>query len=275
MSDDPPARGLIPLSFAQLTNAGGRQSNQDALGNARQDDLACFVVSDGVGGHFGGEIASNIVVHEVLDSFLRESSFGTRALHSYIDAAIEQVALRKAEKPQLQGMSATVAAVLIDEKNHCALWAHMGDTRVYLFRHRRVHSVTKDHSVVQQFIDAGYNKPEQLRSHPLRSTLFAAIGAEGDMRPEVTQNVVQIHSGDAFLICTDGLWEEITEGEMEQALTLAESPEDWLKNMCSIAEKNGSVSPKARDNYTAYTIWLGEPEAVTVKLQMQTGDSGQ
>lgn len=258
---------LIPLSYAQITNAGGRQSNQDALGNARQDDLACFVVSDGVGGHVGGEIASNIVVEEVLDSFLRESSFGSRALRSYIDSAIEHVALRKADRPQLQSMSATVAAVLIDQENHCALWAHMGDTRIYLFRHRKVHRITKDHSVVQQFIDAGYAKPEQLRTHPQRNTLFAAIGTEGDTLPEVTQDIVQLKSGDAFLICTDGLWEWISEDEMERALALATSADDWLRSMSAIAENNGKSSLSARDNFTAYTIWFGEPDAITVKLQ--------
>ena len=275
MNDEVPVQDLLALNFAQMTNVGGRQSNQDALGNARQDDLVCFVVSDGVGGHFGGEIASNIVVQEVLDSFLRESSFGVRALHSYINAAIEEVALRKNEKPLLQGMSATVAAVLIDKKNHCALWAHMGDTRIYLFRHRKVQSVTRDHSVVQQFIDAGYNKPEQLRTHPLRSTLFAAIGAEGDTLPAVTQEIFQIKEGDAFLICTDGLWEWISENEMADSLAVAASAEDWLRNLSHIAEKNGGASPKARDNYTAYTIWLGEPEAVTVKLRSNPGNSGQ
>lgn len=264
-----PICAVISLSFAQITNSGGRQTNQDALGHARQDDLACFVVSDGVGGHVGGEIASNIVVEEVLDSFLRESSFGSRALRSYVNAAIEHIALRKLENPKLQAMSATVAAVLIDQKNHCALWAHMGDTRIYLFRHRKVHRVTKDHSVVQQFIDAGYNKPEQLRTHPQRSTLYAAIGAEGDTLPDVTADIVHVNNGDAFLICTDGLWEWISEEEMEHSLAFATSAEDWLHGMSTIAEKNGSSSLKARDNYTAFTIWLGEPEAVTVKLQAQ------
>ncbi len=267
--------GPIPLSFAQITNAGGRQSNQDALGVARQDDLACFVVSDGVGGHAGGEIASNIVVEAVLDRFLRESSFGSRALRSYVDHAVVQIARRKGQEQPLQGMSATVAAVLIDQKNRCALWAHMGDTRIYLFRHRMLQSVTKDHSMVQQFIDAGYSQPELLRAHPQRSTLFAAIGAEGDTLPEVTQAIVEIDNGDAFLICTDGLWEWIDEAEMEQTLALAASAEDWLITMRDIAEKKGRASPKARDNYTAYTIWLGEPEAVTVKLQNRVGAAGQ
>lgn len=250
----------IDMSFAQITNAGGRQFNQDMLGSARQDDLACFVVSDGAGGHEGGEVASSVVVSAVIDKFLLESSFGPHALRSYINYAIAKIGQRKMEDDRLKNMSATVAAVLIDQKNRCALWAHMGDTRIYLFRQSRVRRATKDHSLVQQFIDAGYCKPDQLRIHPQRNVLFAAIGAEGDVHPVVTKDMFEIQNGDVFLLCTDGFWEWITEDEMEQTLTLAMTVEDWLNTMTSIVEKNGSAASKLRDNYTAFAVWLNDPK---------------
>lgn len=250
----------IDLNFAQITNAGGRQFNQDMLGSARQDDLACFVVSDGAGGHEGGEIASNVVVNAVIDKFLLESSFGPHALRSYIDYAIAKIVQRKMEEDRLVNMSATVAAVLIDQKNRCALWAHMGDTRIYFFRQSRAQRVTKDHSLVQQFIDAGYCKPEQLRTHPQRSALFAAIGAEGDVRPAVTKDMLEIQDGDVFLICTDGFWEWITEDEMEQTLALAMTVEDWLNTMSNIVERNGRAASRSHDNYTAFAVWLSDPK---------------
>lgn len=249
--------GLI-LDVAQLTHTGGRQSNQDALASAEQDDLACFVVSDGVGGQNGGEVASSLVVQAVTDTFLREAAFGPRALQAYIGHASAQVAQRKLEQEQLRHMGATVAAVLIDRRNRSALWAHMGDTRVYLFRDNKLHKVTKDHSLVQQLIDAGYCSADQLRSHPQRNMLSAAIGGEGGSVPEVIELPTALHAGDAFLICTDGFWEWITETEMEHAAASAHSAHEWLALMRVTVESNDHPSLSPRDNYTAFAIYVGE-----------------
>lgn len=252
------AGSAITLSVAQITGIGDRQTNQDALGMAEQESLACFVVADGAGGHRGGEIAAHLVVQAVLDSFIQDLSFGSRALQSYIDEAILKVAQGKTGVDSPPDMSATVAAVLIDRKNRCALWAHMGDTRVYLFRSGQISSITKDHSVVQQFIDAGYCKPEEVRTHPQRSVLFAAIGAEGDTRPALSDDTLIIEDGDALLICSDGFWEWVAEAEMEQALTAAQDVDQWLARMADMAKINSSASAKARDNFTAFAIWFGD-----------------
>ena len=253
----PAADRDMALAVAQMSNIGGRQTNQDALGMAGLDGLACFVVSDGAGGHLGGEIASDIVVRAVIDSFMRDLSFGGRALQAYIDEAIASVAREKAATQSHADMSATVAAVLIDLKNRCVVWAHMGDTRVYLFRGCKVCSVTKDHTVVQQLIDAGYCKPEETRTNPQRSTLFAAIGAEGDVRPAISDDTFAIEDGDALLICSDGFWEWLPEAEMERALAEATDVNAWLDRMTALAEVNSAASTKARDNYTAFALWLG------------------
>lgn len=261
MGDPRPPHGNLIAHIAQITSAGGRAANQDALNHALQDNLACFVVSDGVGGAEGGEVAARIVVEAIVDSFLDESSFGARALQCYVDAAITTVRRRKTENERLRNMSATAATVLIDLQNHCALWAHMGDTRIYLFRHGRILQATKDHSVVQQFVAAGYCTPDQLRVHPKRSTLLAAVGAEGDGLPEVTQASTTVEAGDAFLICTDGFWEWITELEMEAAASGAESAEAWLQSMKATVERKGLASVAPPDNFSAYTVCLTLPAA--------------
>lgn len=244
--------------FAALTNPGARPSNQDAMQYAQQDNIACFVVSDGVGGEAGGEVASAIVVESIVDSFLEESSFGTRAVQSYVDSAIAGVARRKSESGGLMNMSATVATVLIDLENRTAVWAHMGDTRIYMFRSGKILHATKDHSLVQQIVSAGLCAPDLLRTHPQRSTLLAAIGAEGDCVTEVTPAAIAVESGDAFLICTDGFWEWITELEMEREVFAAASEDDWLRAMSSIVESRGKASTTPADNFTAYAICVRE-----------------
>ncbi|MEN9868503.1 MAG: hypothetical protein RL748_4093 [Pseudomonadota bacterium] len=252
----------MSVNRAQLTALGHRPSNQDALGCATQDGLMCFVMSDGTGGHSGGEVAARLVVEAILAQFMREASFGARALRSYIDCAIVKVAQNKKLSEKRRAMSATVATLVIDQINRCALWAHLGDTRVYMFRHNRLLHMTSDHSLAQRFVDAGYSRAEQIRTHPQRSVLYAAIGAEGDTFPEVTREAVDLIDGDAFLICTDGFWEWIVETQMEQALSQAQSSEEWLEKMNQIAAGNVLVSGKQRDNFSAYTVLLREPVAV-------------
>ncbi|WP_019141652.1 PP2C family protein-serine/threonine phosphatase [Noviherbaspirillum massiliense] len=256
MADVAAACGNLLLDVAQLTHAGGRPSNQDALGSSYAGQLACFVVSDGVGGLQGGEIASQTVIEAVIGSFVREAAFGPQALHSYIENAAAELARRQSEQQELDGMSATVALLLIDCASRSALWGHVGDTRVYLFRENQVRHVTKDHSLVQQLVDAGYCEAGQLRGHPQRSTLCAALGVAGEHKAEVSAAPVLLQTGDAVLICTDGFWEWITEQEMEKVLESSTSAEQWLAAMVAIVDRNGTLSSVAPDNYTAFTIYV-------------------
>ena len=253
---------LMTLETAQITAVGTRQSNQDALATCSQDELTCFVMSDGAGGHEGGEIASRLVIDAIVEKFMQEASFSARALRSYVDWAIVKVAQNKKLNTKQQNMSATMAAVLIDKSNRCALWAHLGDTRIYMFRQGKIISVTKDHSLAQRFVDAGYAQYAQIREHPQRSVLFAAIGAEGDTFPDITREVVELQNDDAFLLCTDGFWEWVMEAEMEQSLASSCSSNDWLTAMNAIAQKNVGISNRNRDNFSAFTIWLRDPIAV-------------
>ena len=250
---------LLAISSATLTEIGGRAGNQDRLGLAEQDELACFVVADGVGGLQGGEIASAVVVDAIVERVVQESLFGERALRAYVDFATARLAARKLAEPALKDMSATVAAVLIDRQNRLAVFAHLGDTRIYLFRAGRLRQVTKDHSLVQQFIDAGYCAPEQLRTHALRSTLFAAVGIESETPIEAISPAVGLEAGDALLICTDGFWEWLPDAAMEQAFDGARTVGEWLDNMAAAAAVQHRASRKDRDNASAIAVWISEP----------------
>lgn len=252
----------LRLDTAQVSAVGARQTNQDALAYASQDGLACFVMSDGTGGHEGGEIASRLVTEAIVAKFMQEASFTSRALRSYVDWAIVKVAQSKKLHAKQANMSATMATILIDQCNRCALWAHLGDTRIYMFRRGKILTLTKDHSLAQRFVDAGYADYAQIRKHPQRSVLFAAIGAEGDTFPDVTKEAIDLQDGDAFLVCTDGFWEWVMEEQMEQSLHIARNSNEWLNTMNTIAEQNVGASNKNRDNFSAFTIWLHDPIAV-------------
>ena len=244
----------IDLSWTRINEIGERATNQDTIGEMAHEALTCFVVADGAGGHEGGEVASRVVVDAVLAAFGRNPRFGSDALLGYASSASTEVALRKTQEPRYADMSTTVAALIVERSRGQALWAHLGDTRIYLFRNARLHAMSKDHSLTQQLIDAGYARAEHLRRHPQRNILFAAIGAEGDTRIELSAGAVTLLPGDALLVCTDGLWDWVMEADMERTLSQSSSCEQWLAAMCRLASDNIINTGKARDNYSAYAI---------------------
>jgi serine/threonine protein phosphatase PrpC len=253
----------VKLSWAQASEIGMRATNQDAMGAARNGALTCFVVADGTGGHHGGEVASRLVADAVLGAFGAAPAFGAAALQAYVGKSIDSVAHARAADAELADMSSTVAALLVDEHAARAVWAHLGDTRIYLFRAGRVLAVTKDHSLTQQLIEAGYASADQLRVHPQRHILVAAVGAEGDVPVAVSDGAIALEAGDALLVCSDGLWEWVQENEMEQALATSARSEDWLAAMCAIADSAVKAAGKVRDNYSVYAIRVHQQEAAT------------
>jgi serine/threonine protein phosphatase PrpC len=250
----------VRLSWAQAGEIGMRATNQDAMGAARNGELSCFVIADGTGGHIGGEVASRIVVDALLGAFDAEPAFGAPALLAYVGKSIEQVVQAKHDEPQLSDMSTTVAALLVDQQGARAVWAHLGDTRIYLFRAGRIRAATKDHSLTQQLIDAGYARADQLRVHPQRNILLAAVGAQGETPVEPSETFA-LEPGDALLVCSDGLWEWVLENEMEQALAATARSEDWLAAMCATADAAVRAAGKLRDNYSVYAIRVHQQEA--------------
>lgn len=248
-------RVTVSLASASLSAQGMRDTNQDAIGDAARGDVACFVVADGAGGHAGGEVASRLAIESIVGGFAGEPAFGAAPLRALVEQAGERIAGDKSAANGRDDMSTTVAALLVDQAGGRAVWAHLGDTRVYLFRGGRLYSSTKDHSVTQQLIDAGYASAGQLRTHPQRNVLYAALGAGGDTPPVVSDETA-LSAGDAFLLCTDGLWEWVNDDDMERTLQSALDPQDWLAALCHVAQSNAGATRKVRDNYSAYAVMV-------------------
>lgn len=250
----------LSLSIAQVSNIGGRSSNQDAIGSAKAGPLACFVLSDGAGGHVGGEIASATVVDTIIDAFDAAPACTGAALSDWIGLAAADVALGQSQQAELRTMSATVAALAIDCAAGLAIWAHLGDTRLYLFRAGVLLLQTRDHSLVQQLIDAGLAAADASRTHAKRHVLYGAIGVDADADAGITAQVAPpfaLQAGDVFLLCTDGLWEWVNEAEMARTLAQCASVADWLDALCEAADSNSAkASPHAegRDNLTALAL---------------------
>lgn len=242
----------MQLEVSVLTDAGGRARNEDAYGFWSGGGGCFCVVSDGAGGHGAGDVASKLAVRVVLASFQDDPQCTGAAITAALANAHRAILAEQATGGALSGMRATATVLAIDTVHHVAAWGHVGDTRLYCFRDRKVVAQTKDHSVVQRLVDAGYLKPEATRESTERSRLFAALGHDGENSASVGATDFEIAGGDVFLLCTDGFWEYIDETAMEEALVAAVSPADWLRTMEAQVRARGGPE---QDNFSALAIW--------------------
>ena len=243
----------MKMMFASRCQQGMRDENQDRTGAQLDDRKACFVVCDGVAGLPGGDRAAQLVRDTLLDAVRQDAAF-TPAVTAEAIKLCQRVLLEEQGKnPNFSRMSTTLAALFIDREKQRAWWAHAGDSRVYHFRHGSLFQVTRDHSLAQQLREAGYENTG-INSN----LLYNALGVE-PARPATFSEVIALEDGDAFLVCTDGFWLNLTTDEMEQALRMVNACEEWL----ALMEQAVNRSVKS-DNLSALAIWIGEPQEATL-----------
>jgi PPM family protein phosphatase len=246
------------LEISVLSKPGGRAVNEDAYGFWAGSGGCFCVLCDGAGGQGGGDVASKLAVSTTLAWFQDRPECSTAAIADALDTANRAIMRQQGTERRLANMRATAVVLAIDPTARSAAWGHLGDSRLYLFRGGRVAMQTKDHSVVQSMVDAGYLKAEALRTADNRNLLFAALGQEENFEPAIADAGVALAVGDAFLLCTDGFWEYIDEAEMEHALERETSAETWLRTM--EAQVLARAGP-GQDNYSALAVWCREPPA--------------
>jgi len=241
----------LELQTEYLSCVGGRSRNEDACAFWYSQQAGCWVLSDGAGGHGSGDVASRLVVEAVIDNFQMNPVASEEQVTRLLQAAQDAVVSAKQANPGGDDMHATCVILLIDRLNDHAVWGHVGDSRLYLFRAGRLSYQTRDHSLVQNMIDAGYGGPEMIRSHPSRNLLTSAIGNHGDLEVTVSGAPVTLMPGDTFLMCTDGWWEYVVEDRMAESLQKAISLQAWLHDMATVVSQDGE---NGHDNYTAIAV---------------------
>jgi serine/threonine protein phosphatase PrpC len=251
----------LDVTSASISGIGGRSANEDALGEVAARCGTCFVISDGAGGHVGGAVASRLAVDSVVEEVERAGEFSADVIERAFARAQARIADRQAHDASVATMSATVAALLVDRSGRRAVWGHLGDSRILHFRQGVVRSVTRDHSLVQRLVDAGFVPASRAAEHPNRNVLYGALGAESDTKPTLEREPVALHDGDAFLLCTDGFWGRIRADAIEERLRFCTHVTEWLESMRH-AVADGM--PAGADNYTAVGVWIGSPAEVTV-----------
>lgn len=231
-------------SAARTDTGKVRARNEDAFLALPEQGL--WVVADGMGGHQNGALASRLIVEQ-----LAEPSEGDlpqrldelrKRLHTLNRRLGQELTVTAAHPDPVIG--STVVALLIEGDRAACVWA--GDSRCYLWRGSRLYQLSRDHSLLQQLIDEQQLSPSEAARHPAAHALTRAIGASDELKLEILE--LDVLPGDAFLLCSDGLYQGVSVDDIGAALNLP-SPQLTLNRLFQ-----QTLDGPARDNLSAVVI---------------------
>jgi PPM family protein phosphatase len=246
------------LNIGNATDTGQvREYNEDYLAHFPTAYGYCIVVCDGMGGHAAGDVASQSTV-EALKHYLQDGSLTKLDTPNSLLNAIEfaNFKLREmvAQSPELKGMGTTCVLALINDDE--LFIAYAGDSRLYLLRKNEIRLLTKDHSVIQQMIDAGTITEEESHNSEKRNQITKAIGIFDKAEPTVTTKPYHLKYGDKILICSDGLTGHLDSKEINEIAKSSTDVQLAASKLVEMANIKGGT-----DNITVQIVeYKGRPK---------------
>lgn len=245
------------VELAGMSDIGcQRENNEDQYAYWEPDDDQEFarkgrlaIVADGMGGHEGGQEASRIAVETIREIFADTCEGDPQSLLRAGFLAAHERILRYADgHPELHGMGTTATAIALVEDQ--LFYAHVGDSRLYLVRGANISRLTHDHSYVGRLVENGVISSAEAETHPQRHILTAALGAGEEVSPETPSQPIALQKGDVLVLCTDGLWSLLDEGEI-QSVVAGSSPPEACQALVKMTKERGGP-----DNITLQLLRL-------------------
>jgi PPM family protein phosphatase len=246
----------MKIIAAGLTDPGQvRQNNED---NYWVDpELGLLIVADGMGGHAAGEVASQLAVDVIKEQVANGLKTGrvpamgvelpmhlsqrAHLIASTVHMANEVIYSAAQERAEKKGMGTTIVVVLADKKNYCV--AHVGDSRLYMFRDGTLRQVTRDHSLVAEQVARGLLTAEQAEKSDIKNVLTRALGVGPEVEVDVDEHSLQ--PNDLLLLCTDGLCRMASDDEIAAELRRLKDPVEICHTLVKMANERGG-----KDNIT-------------------------
>lgn len=226
---------------------GGAATHVGAIRDINQDRMlltgTIAAVADGMGGHAGGEKAAALAIGEL--SGVRGSISPDR-FHRVVASANRRIFETSAD-PNLRGMGTTIVAAVVDAEADQLNIVNVGDSRAYRFRDGQLEQLTIDHSLVEDLVREGRLTPEEALTHPQRNIVTRALGINPEI--EIDMFVVDAQADDRFILCSDGLFNEVDDSGIIEILTRVESSEEASNELVETAVRLGG-----RDNVTVVVI---------------------
>jgi len=244
----------VKLIHAARTDVGMiRSGNEDNFSVDASPTRGIFIVADGMGGHAAGEVASEMAVQIVQRELAPIRDLDGEDVVQRVATALKRanraIHDRTLTEMDKQGMGTTVSALMVAGSRY--LIGQVGDSRVYLLRDNGFSQLTKDHSYVQEQVDAGFLTPEQARYHPYSNVITRCVGAGNDVEPDIYRG--EANAGDLFLVASDGLTGMVDDRRLAQLLGSRADPDRKVQSL--IAEANGRGG---LDNITAIIVQVLE-----------------
>lgn len=233
-----------------------RSGNEDSYFADVTKERGLFIVADGMGGHAAGEVASEMAVQIVSRELHAlkelESPTARETVAESIRMANRAIYDRTIAESDKQGMGTTVSAIIVAGTRY--LIGQVGDSRVYLLRDGALRQLTKDHSYVQEQVDAGLLTPEQARYHPYSNVITRCVGAGEEVEPDTFSG--EIKAGDVFLVASDGLTGMVDDRRLQQLLLSRASAARVVDALIAEANYRGGL-----DNITAIVVQVTAVDA--------------
>ncbi len=247
------------LIHAARTDVGMiRSGNEDSFAVDASPARGIFIVADGMGGHAAGEVASEMAVQIVQRELASvrdlEHEDVIKLVASALKRANRAIHDRTIAEVDKQGMGTTASVLLVSAGHY--LIGQVGDSRVYLLRDGAFSQLTKDHSYVQEQVDAGFLTPEQARYHPYSNVITRCVGAGQDVEPDIYRG--DVRPGDIYLVASDGLTGMVDDRRLAQLLSSRAEPERKVQALITEANGRGGL-----DNITAIIVQVIDVEAET------------
>jgi len=217
-----------------------------------------FIVADGMGGHAAGEVASEMAVQIIQNELgavrgLTDRDAAAR-MRTAIQLANDAIFERTLAEQDKRGMGTTTTVMALFSRRY--LIGQVGDSRAYLLRRGELLQLTKDHSYVQEQVDAGLLTPDQARTHPYSNVITRCVGANEEVAPDIYFG--NLEPGDVILLATDGLTGMLEDQQLQTILGSEDNPEHCVNRMIADANRRGGL-----DNITAIVIRIDSAEPPT------------
>lgn len=223
------------IPFSHTGNV--RQNNEDTYAIEKTKNGNLFVICDGMGGAAEGKKASEIGVNSILEYFNNKHQDNLQiALLKSIEFANEQIFATALSRQEYKGMGTTACVALLH--NNYFYLAHVGDSRIFVQSKSKLYQLTKDHSYVNQLVDAQIITEEEAGNHPDKNRIVKALGVSPTVEPTITKNPIQLAKDDTLIICSDGLTDMVSYSQIESI----------INQKISLIEKGSALLNKALQN---------------------------
>ncbi len=230
------------MEYFYLTDPGKvRDHNEDSvtIKESKSGNEYLLIVCDGMGGHRGGEIASEIVIKEIVESFEELYSVGTKEdAIAFLKEAVSKANVHLYEytkkHPESEGMGTTLVLALLTPDY--LLFGNIGDSSGYVYKNKKIHKMTVDHTLVQLLVNSGELTEEEARDHPRKNVLMRALGATSKVEMDIFDVETDV---DGIFLCSDGLTNMLDDTQISKVLSENIPLEDRLKKLIYKSNNRG------------------------------------